>query len=328
MEVKDATVVVTGASSGLGRATAHAFAARGARLVLAARHGEELEEVAEACRRLGADALALPTDVTEPDAVDELAEAAVRAHGRLDVWINNAGVTYFAPLDEGSVHEHRGVIDANVLGCLHGARAAVPIFKRQGWGVLINVSSILGKVGHPFVPSYVVSKFAVRGLTEALRASLADDPDIHVCTILPFAIDTPHFLGADREIPRRPRPIPPSQDPEKVARAILGLVKHPRHERHVPSYMQLAVLLKRLFPATTDAVLLHVLQQYHLGPPEAPQRENVFQPERILGQTHGRGEDEPRLSAVLAFAARDAIQLVWRRANRRLRRARTILVSA
>jgi NAD(P)-dependent dehydrogenase (short-subunit alcohol dehydrogenase family) len=321
MHLENASVVITGASSGLGRAAAREFAARGARLVLAARDPEALDRVVEECRRLGAGARAVPTDVSRPDEVDELAAAAMQAHDRIDVWINNAAVTYFAPLDEGRLDEHRGVIDANVLGYLHGARVALPIFKRRGRGVLINVSSILGKVGHPFVPSYVVSKFAVRGLTEALRASLADYPDIHVCTLLPYAIDTPHFLTADRDIPRRPRPMPPLQSAEKVARAMARLVEHPRHERHVPSYMQLAVLLKHLAPVTTDAVLLHVLQQFHLGPPASPQHDDVFRPERGSGEVHGRGEDEPRLRAVLTFAAQDAMRLLWRRAQRRVRRA-------
>lgn len=101
-----------------------------------------------------------------------------RAAGRIDVWVNNAGVTAFAALDDGSFDIHRRVIETNVFGSMYGARAAIPIFRRQGHGILVNVSSTLGKVGQPYVPSYVVSKFAVRGLSETLRTALADHPDV------------------------------------------------------------------------------------------------------------------------------------------------------
>src|SRR5690606_37667297 len=115
--------------------------------------------------------------------VQALAALALEQTGVIDVWVNNAGVTLFGSIEGGPLDEHREVLETNVFGAIHGARAVLPIFRRQRRGVLINVGSILSKIGQPFVPSYVVSKFALRGLTEALRAELADEYDIHVCSL-------------------------------------------------------------------------------------------------------------------------------------------------
>jgi NAD(P)-dependent dehydrogenase (short-subunit alcohol dehydrogenase family) len=208
-------VVVTGASSGLGRASAVELARRGANVVVSARRQAALEETAALCRAQGSDARVVVADVTDEGAVGELARRALDINGSIDAWVNNAGVTSFGPLEDTPLDEHRRVIETNLWGSIHGARAIVPIFKRQGRGVLINVGSILSKVGQPFVPSYVISKFALRGLSDALRAELAAHPRIHVCTLLPYAIDTPHFQSAANLIGRQPFAMPPVQSPEK-----------------------------------------------------------------------------------------------------------------
>lgn len=320
METKNATVVVTGASSGLGRAVAHAFARQGAHVVLAARHKRELEHAAQECRAFGATAIPVATDVTNEAAVKRLGQAALDALGTIDVWVNNAAVTYFAPLEEGDMAEHRAILDTNVIGYIHGARTALPVFKDQGRGVLINVSSVLGVVGHPYVQSYVISKFADRGLSEALRASLADYPDIHVSTILPFSIDTPHFLVADNILGKLPIPIPPLQSPEKVANAIVDITRRPRHQRYVPRYIQAGVLLKHLFPTITDRMLLHTLQRFHFAGPMKKQVGSALRPGKIRGTVHGEEGPAASMPRVLAFAARDAGLTTWRSGVRRMRR--------
>jgi NAD(P)-dependent dehydrogenase (short-subunit alcohol dehydrogenase family) len=279
-KLRDKIVVVTGASSGLGRAAAVEFARRGACVVLAARRLEALEEVAGLCRAAGGPALVVPTDVTREADVQHLVEAALAPAGRIDVWVNNAGVTTFGSLESASFDEHRRVIETNLFGPMYAARAVVPIFRRQKAGVMINVGSILSKVGQPFVPSYVISKFALRGLTEALRAELADQPDVHVCTILPYAMDTPHFESGASRVGRGAHPMPPVQSPEKVARVLVDMAERPVRERHVPGIALVGLGLHYLFPRTVERLIQDILRRWHFdATPEPRTAGNLYAPD-------------------------------------------------
>jgi NAD(P)-dependent dehydrogenase (short-subunit alcohol dehydrogenase family) len=272
-------VVITGASSGIGRAAAVEFARRGATLVLAARGVPALEEVAALCCEAGSQALAVGTDVTDEAAVHRLAAKALELSGRIDVWINNAGVTVFAPLDEGPFEPHKRVIETNVYGAMFGARAILPVFRRQHAGILINVSSVLGKVGQPYVPSYVISKFALQGLAETLRTAVADEPNIHVCTLLPYSIDTPHFEHGANRVGLDARALPPVQAPEEVARAMVSLAEHPRRELYVPRSARFGVALHGMFPTIGDRILLDVTREWHFGYQAQPTTTgNLFSP--------------------------------------------------
>ncbi|WP_017720518.1 SDR family NAD(P)-dependent oxidoreductase [Kamptonema formosum] len=146
--IKDSVIALTGASSGIGRAALE-LAKQGATLLLAARRAGVLEEVAAECERLGGRARAVPTDVTSEEAVQELAQRAVNTFGRLDVWINNAAVTLFARFEDAPSQVYRRVIETNLFGYIHGARAALPYFREQGSGILINVDSVVGAAGQP-----------------------------------------------------------------------------------------------------------------------------------------------------------------------------------
>jgi NAD(P)-dependent dehydrogenase (short-subunit alcohol dehydrogenase family) len=311
-------VVITGASSGIGRAAAVEFARRGAHLVLAARGVSALEEVAALCRRRGSQALVVETDVTDEKAVGRLSTKALEITGRIDVWVNNAGVTVFAPLDEGPFDPHQRVIETNVYGAMFGARAVLPIFKRQHAGVLINVSSVLGKVGQPYVPSYVISKFAVQGLSETLRTTVADEGDIHICTLLPYAVDTPHFEHGANRVGLDARAMPPMQAPDEVARALVALAERPQRERYVPRSARLAVALHGIFPHLGDRILLHVTREWHFGYQSQPQTEgNLYSPVEHSEQVRGHRPARTTFPRLLLWGAGHLVRGLRRKQSRR-----------
>jgi NAD(P)-dependent dehydrogenase (short-subunit alcohol dehydrogenase family) len=226
-ELSQAVVVITGASSGIGRAASILFARRGARVVLAARSEEPLAAAAAEC----GDAIAVPTDVRAEAAVTALARTAVERYGRIDVWVNCAGVIAYGRFEDVPTDIFRGVIETNLLGQVHGARAALAQFRRQeDGGVLINMASVWGRVTTPDVTAYVSSKFAVRAFSECLRQELRDAPNIDVATILPATVDTPIFQLAANYSRRRLRAIPPATDPWKVAAGIVKCAQSPKLE--------------------------------------------------------------------------------------------------
>lgn len=311
-------VVVTGASGGLGREVAVQFARRGANVAVAARRAEALEETARRCNAAGGESIAVVTDVTDEAQVQRLAAAALARWGRIDVWVNNAGVTLFGSLIDVPFEAHRRVLETNVYGAMFGARAAVPAFRRQHSGVLINVGSILSKVGQPFVPSYVISKFALRGLSEVLRVELAEEPHVHVCTVMPYAIDTPHFESGANEVGREARGMPPIQSPEAVARAIVRLAYRPRRERHVPRIAALGLALHALLPATTELLLLRALRAWHFDDkPEQRKPGNLYRPEPE-SSVHGHRRPRLGLPAFLRWTMRELGRIERERLRRRV----------
>lgn len=281
-------VVITGATSGLGRATALEFARRGCHVVLGARRDDALDELASQCRELGVTAIPCNADITVEDDVQKLLQAALSVDDRIDVWVNNAGVTLFARLDEAPFDEHRRVIETNVVGSMICARAVLPVFRNQEYGVLVNVGSVLSKVGQPFVPSYVISKFALRGLTETLRMDLAELPNVHVCSLLPYAIDTQHFEAGANYIGKPAHPMQPVQSPEAVARALVKLAMKPERERHVPRWIALGYVVRALLPRFTERLMARVLLRWHFDPRlQTATAGNLYEPKDERGTVHG-----------------------------------------
>jgi NAD(P)-dependent dehydrogenase (short-subunit alcohol dehydrogenase family) len=305
-QLQGKVVVITGASSGLGRAAAIEFARHGCRLALGARRLGELEVTASMCRDAGAaDVIAVVTDVTVERAVEHLADQALHAFGRVDIWVNNAGVTTFAPIEDGPFEVHQRVIETNLYGAIYGARAVIPLFKLQQSGVLINVGSMLSKVANPYVPAYVMSKFGVGGLTDTLRTELADYPNIHACTLLPYAFDSPHFESGANLMGVAAHPMPPQQSPEEVARALVSLARRPRRQLYVPRYAKFAVFMHALMPKTVERFSLHTIREWHFGfAPEGASTGNLFHGRHdVSTDVHGRRKARISFPRMLAWAA-------------------------
>ena len=245
--LSDSVVVITGASSGIGRATALAFAREGAAVVVAARRKAPLDSLVEECRAQGASAVAVPTDVTDERAVRDLARRPLETFGRLDVWVNNAGVGALGDFEALPAHVFRHVVETDFFGYVHGARAAVAHFRTQGGGVLVNVASMVGKMAMPYYTPYVASKFAVVGFSETLREELIGS-GIDVVTIMPAAIDTPFFQHSANYTGRALKPPRPVYDPEDVADAIVRAAQRPRRERFVGTAARAMHLLHTLAP--------------------------------------------------------------------------------
>jgi NADP-dependent 3-hydroxy acid dehydrogenase YdfG len=268
-ELKGAVVVLTGASSGIGRAAAFRFAARGARLVLAARDPDALEEVAVECRdTYGAQVAALVTDVRDEGSVEALANVAVERFGGIDVWVNDAAVYMMGNLEDCPAKAIQALLDTNVMGAVHGTRAAMTVFRRQGRGVLINMGSVAGKISYAKAGAYCASKHAVHAITEALRQEIRGT-DIHACLVVPATVDTPLFQHAANYTGREMVAMRPVYKADRVARAIVGLAERPRREAVIGAAPVLMTLFDRIVPWLFERVMRALVDVDHLGPAAA-----------------------------------------------------------
>lgn len=257
MSLEYKVVVVTGASTGFGRATAVELARRGATVVLAARSNDLLQEAAQECDAVGGRAVALPTDVSQPDEVARLVSEVTSRLGGFDVWINNAGVGAIGPFDEVPLETHEQVIKTNLLGVLYGSHHALAHFRKRGQGILINVASIVGKIPTPYYASYVASKFGVVGMSDALRQELKerDLEHIRVCTVMPMAHATEFFEHAANYTGRESEPIPPTYDPQVTVDAIVKLVTDPEDEVITGRQGPMFEVMHRLMPKAIERVM-------------------------------------------------------------------------
>lgn len=261
-------IVVTGASSGIGKGVARELAARGAKLVLAARRTHLLRQMAIDF----GDALPVTTDVADPHDVENLAQAALGHYGRLDVWINNAGVGAIGRFDMVPLEDHLRVVAVNLGGTIAGSHVALRHFRRMQSGTLVNVASMLGKTPAPYYGAYCASKYGVVGLSAALRQELRahGESNIHVCDVLPMAADTAFYDHAANYTGHALRPYPVT-DAERVVEAIVDVVLNPRDEVTVGLPATAAMIAQQFAPWLTEAVtsvMTHELQMEQA--PEAP----------------------------------------------------------
>lgn len=229
---RPAVVLVTGASSGIGRASALRFARDGAALVLCSRSTEVLEEVASQCLRAGAAAaLVAPTDVTDRAQVHAAVDRAVTELGGLDVVVSSAAVMSYGSFVDTPPEVYERVVAVDLLGSANVARAALQVFRRQERGTLVVVGSALARVTTPWIASYVSAKWGLRGLTRVLQQEVRDLPAVHVASVAPGAVDTPIYRQAATVLGRHGTPPPPTASPDRIARAVHASVADPRRER-------------------------------------------------------------------------------------------------
>jgi NAD(P)-dependent dehydrogenase (short-subunit alcohol dehydrogenase family) len=251
--LEDHVVVITGASSGIGRLTAARFGARGARVVLAARDVEALEAAAREVEAAGGVPLVVGTDVTSFARVQHLADVAVEAFGRIDTWINGAAVSAYGTVADLDVEDIARVIDTDLMGQIHGVKAALPVMRSQGTGTIIAISSGLGARSVPLQVPYCTAKRAVIGLMEGLRMEEEHAKSgVVLTTVYPSSINSPLFDHAFSAMGVRPAPIPPVYDPATVAEAILFAATHPRRDVYVGAAARQLDLLERFSPALAD----------------------------------------------------------------------------
>lgn len=286
-------MVITGASSGIGRATALEFARNGGSVVLAARRREALEELEQECRHIGGRASAVPTDMSKEEEVKALVIRAMEEMGHIDIWVNNAAVTIMGPFEETPLADMRRLIDVNIMGYINGAHTILPHFRERGKGTLINVSSMVALTGQPFSVAYSMSKFAIRGLSLSLEQEYSDVAGIHVCSVLPSVIDTPIFNQAanymGREV-KAPEPVNPAQE---VAESIIKLVDKPEKETIVGNMGRLMKVMRKAAPGLYDKKIRKMIIEDHFRDiVTSPSPGNLYEPNPAFARQSGGWQEE------------------------------------
>jgi len=271
------TVVIAGASSGLGKSTALRLASEGANLVLGARRAQLLEELAEEC---GPNAVAVQMDIGKEEDVKRLYDTAMEKFGRIDVWSNMAGVGLIGPYTELPTEDLQRIVQTNILGTMYGSHYALRQFKKQKSGTLINLGSVASKIAFPYYTAYTATKYAVSGLSAGLyqEMELENFEDIHVCTVHPWATDTPWFNHAGNYSGHAAQ-MKPMDDAENVVDAIIDLLDHPQESVEVGVKTKGSSISSSLMPGLTETLnakyLNNVIQN---APPAASTSGSLHEP--------------------------------------------------
>jgi NAD(P)-dependent dehydrogenase (short-subunit alcohol dehydrogenase family) len=303
------TIVITGATSGNGLATAEEAVARGARVVLAARNLDALEEIAVRLRAGGAQVAVCAADVSDANQVERIAETALAHFGGFDSWVNNAAAASYGTVEQVSLEDHRRIFDVNYFGVLHGSLVAARHLRARGSGAIVNIGSVLSDRAMILQGPYSASKAAVQAATDALRMELErDGAPISVTLIKPAAIHTPYPEHSKNYMETAPRLPPPLYDPRLVADAILFACENPKRHLYVGGGGYAISLAGRLAPRLTDLAMEAVgvgTQQAPDDPGVPSRRDNLHQP-RPEGTVDGAQDANVRRTSFLLQAQKMA----------------------
>jgi NAD(P)-dependent dehydrogenase (short-subunit alcohol dehydrogenase family) len=283
------TVVITGASAGIGRAAARLFGQRGDRVALIARGRAGLEGAVRDVERAGGTALAVPADVADFAVLDRAAKEIEDAFGPIDVWVNVAFASVFAPFAETTPEEFRRVTEVTYLGFVYGTMAALARMRPRDHGAIVQVGSALGARSIPLQSAYCGGKHAINGFTESLRCELRHDKsNVHVTVVQMPAVNTPQFSWVRSRLPRHPQPVPPIYQPEVAARGIVYAADHPRRKQYfVGATTTATILANRVAPALLDRYLARTgYDSQQTGEREPSRPDNLWEP-----VDEGRGDD-------------------------------------
>jgi short-subunit dehydrogenase len=284
-------IVITGASSGIGLATAFAAADQGAKVVLAARSAQTLDSIVQDIKAYGGDGAAIVADVGKREDVERIGALAIERYGRIDTWINNAAVSIYGRLDEVSDEDSRRLFDTNFWGVVYGSLAALPHLRKNG-GALINIGSEASEAAIPLQGMYSASKHAVKGFTDSLRVELqADDAPVSVTLIQPTAVDTPYPEHAANYLSQEPKLPTPMIEPEKVASAILDAAVDPVHHVKVGAMSKLNTVMSALMPTIAERMAKSYMGKQQRD--ESPRHglEGSLYKATEDGRTRGRGNE-------------------------------------
>ena len=275
------TVVVTGASAGVGRAVAIAFAERGDRVALLARGTAGLEAAAEDVSRAGGTPLALPLDIVDPEAVERAVDRIETELGPIDVWVNNAMATIFAPVSQITPAEFRRATEVTYLGAVWGTLAALKRMRPRNNGVIVQVGSALAYRAIPLQAPYCGAKHGLRGFTDAVRCELLHDRSRVSITMVHFpALNTPQFSWGRSRMPRHPQPVPPIFQPEVAARAVVAASENPRREFWIGWPTIKTIAGNKILPGLADRYLARTgYDSQQMDEPDPPKHyDNLFAP--------------------------------------------------